>query len=126
MRVISSAIPNHRAMLADLLLLCALLSACGSGNQKDRIKSPEKYFAVKGRIVSIDKPGKTVKLAHEAIKDTAGKIFMDAMTMSFAIRDEQALEKLAGGDQVQATLVYNEASNLSWLEKVNVTKAAGQ
>lgn len=114
------------SMLAGLLLTGAMLVACHPGNKATPGKSPEQHFEVKGKIVSVDKPGKTVKLSHDSINDAAGKTFMDAMTMSFPIRDEQALEKLVAGDQVQATLVYSETSNLTWLEKVTVTKAAGQ
>jgi Cu/Ag efflux protein CusF len=45
---------------------------------------------------------------------------MDAMTMSFAVKDENVLKELKSGDQVQAILVYDSSTNLSWLEDLKV------
>ncbi|HZS07022.1 MAG TPA: copper-binding protein [Blastocatellia bacterium] len=106
------------------LLTCPLIAACQQRSKNSQTGSPEKRYQVKGKVVSVEKAEKRVKLDHEDIKDAAGKIFMDAMQMSFKVRDDQALEKLAPGDQVQATLVYNENNNLSWLEKITIKEPA--
>ncbi|HJZ68935.1 MAG TPA: copper-binding protein [Blastocatellia bacterium] len=70
---------------------------------------------MKGKVVSVDKRGQTVTVAHEAIPG-----YMEAMTMPFKLKDERLLGELAEGDNVQATLVV--AGMRSWLEDVIVTR----
>ncbi|HKX26816.1 MAG TPA: copper-binding protein [Blastocatellia bacterium] len=68
-------------------------------------------YEVKGRVETLDLGGRRVTIAHQEIKG-----YMDAMTMSFAVKDENLLQGLKSGDQVEATLVYDSSTNLSWLE----------
>lgn len=75
----------------------------------------QRRYPIKGKVVSVDKRGSTVTIAHEAIPD-----FMEAMTMPFTLKDERLLKDLAEGDRVQATLVV--AGLRSWLEDVVVTR----
>jgi Cu/Ag efflux protein CusF len=58
-----------------------------------------------------------VTIAHDEIKG-----YMDAMTMSFAVKDENVLRELKSGDRAQATLVYDSSTNLSWLEDLKVIR----
>jgi protein SCO1/2 len=78
-----------------------------------------KRYELKGKIVEVDKEKKRVKVEHDEIKG-----FMAAMTMWFAVKDDANFGKAEVGDQLVATLVYNSADNRSWLEALNVTKAA--
>lgn len=111
-------------LLFILTALVFLLSvACQSGQRQSQ-NSPERRFDVKGTVLAVDQNKKRIELDHEAIRDAAGKNFMDAMKMEFTVKDEQALARLAPGDQIQATMVYNDTNNLRWLEKVTVVKAA--
>lgn len=110
---------SRRIILLLLFPAALLLAACQPPAQSG---SPEKRYEVKGKVISISKAERRVELDHEPIKDAAGRDFMEAMKMEFTLRDEQALEQLAPGDQVQATLVYDENTSLSWLEKVTVIK----
>src|SRR5712692_3340433 len=89
------------------LLLAALLIA---GVTSCRPRSTGQRYDLKGKVVSLDKAGRTATIAHEEIKD-----YMPAMTMPFKIKDDWALEVLAPGDQITATLVVDGAS--SWLEE---------
>jgi protein SCO1/2 len=66
---------------------------------------------LKGKVVSVDKRGSTVTIAHEAIPG-----YMEAMTMPFRLKDEWAFDKLAPGDQVTATLVVR--GDRSWIEGI--------
>jgi protein SCO1/2 len=76
---------------------------------------PQHRYPIKGKVVSVDKRGSTVSIAHEEIPG-----YMDAMTMPFKLQDERLLKDLAEGDRVQATLVV--AGLRSWLEDVVVTR----
>lgn len=72
-------------------------------------------YELKGRVESLDLPGKRVTIAHREIKG-----YMEAMTMSFAVKDETVLRELRSGDQVQAVLIFDSSTNISWLEDIKV------
>ena len=75
----------------------------------------EKRFDLKGKVVAVEVDKHLVTVAHEEIKD-----FMPAMTMPFMLPDESALQFLATGDEISATLVVDGAQ--SWLENVAITR----
>src|SRR5437867_8729024 len=92
--------PGWRVMgVASGLGLVALVIA-GQVSCGRRQSEKEQRFEIKGKVVSLDKRGSTVTIAHEAIRG-----YMDAMTMPFSLKDERLLRDLAEGDSVQATLV---------------------
>lgn len=76
----------------------------------------EQRYELTGKVVSIDKAGGRVVVAHEEI---AG--FMDAMTMPFTLKEAEAFDVLAPGDRLSATLVVD--GEKSWLENPSVSKA---
>ncbi len=76
-----------------------------------RSRSNEQRYELKGVVVSLDKRGSTVTLAHQEIPN-----YMDAMTMPFKLKDEWAFGVLAPGNRVQATLVVDGLR--SWLENI--------
>jgi protein SCO1/2 len=80
-----------------------------------RKTGPEQRYPIKGQVVSVDKRGSTVNIAHEDIPG-----FMEAMTMPFDLKDRRLLDQLAEGDRIQATLVV--AGLRSWLEDVVITR----
>jgi protein SCO1/2 len=80
---------------------------------RPRATGPEQRYAIKGRIVNVDKRGAAVTVAHEPIPG-----YMEAMTMPFKLKDSSLLNVMADGDRVQATLVV--AGARSWLEDVVV------
>jgi len=75
----------------------------------------EKRFDLKGKVVAVEVDKHLVTVAHEEITD-----FMPAMTMPFMLPDESALQFLAIGDEISATLVVDGAQ--SWLENVAITR----
>jgi protein SCO1 len=93
-----------------LVLALLLPAAC-----RPRANGPEERYPIKGKVVSVDKRGSTVSIAHEEIPG-----YMDAMTMPFDLKDRRLLDQLAEGDRVQAMLVV--AGLRSWLEEVVVTR----
>ncbi len=98
--------------LVILLILSAPQPACHS-----RATGPEQRYAIKGKVVSVEKRDSTVTISHEAIPG-----YMDAMTMPFKLKDPRLLADLAEGDRVQATLVVKGLQ--SWLEEVVATREA--
>lgn len=93
-----------------LIVMLLVFDACKSG-----VKEPEERYALKGKVVSIDKRGSTVTIAHEDIPG-----LMDAMTMPFDLKDRRLFDQLAEGDGIQATLVV--AGRRSWLDEVVITR----
>lgn len=105
-----------------LLFACAWLAACQKSG--DASQPPDtaglKRYELKGKVVALEPEKKRVKVEHEAIPN-----FMEAMTMSFVVKDEQNYGRLQAGDQIRATLVYNTNDNRSWLESLEIVKGDG-
>lgn len=102
------------ARLCLVLVACisTLLLACESPRQKGE----EKHYELKGKVVSVDRARSQVVIDH---KDIPG--LMEGMVMPFTLKDEYALQEIAGGDEIQATLVVTDRG--FWLENPIVTKA---
>ena len=71
---------RNKFLLYSLLIFGLIASACSSSSPS---KSPEasnaaQRYEVKGKVVSADKAGHQVTIAHEEIKG-----YMEAMTMPF-------------------------------------------
>jgi protein SCO1 len=110
---ISNAMTQRRKVI--VMLFCVLLTACQSKPQPQG-----KRYELKGTIVSVDKAHSSALISHEEIKD-----YMEAMTMSYTLKDAWPLDVMKPGDEIQATLVVTDSS--SWLEDVVVTeKSAAQ
>jgi len=75
----------------------------------------EKRYDLKGKVVAVEKDKRLVTIAHDDIKG-----YMPGMVMPFTVKDDEPLEILVAGDQVQATLVVDGAT--SWIENVFVTR----
>ena len=108
MKIIAYAILNirHAVLTMGVIIAVTLLVGC-----QGQSRSEGKRYDLKGKVVSVDKRGRQVIIAHEAIPD-----FMDAMTMPFSLKDEWTLNELAPDDEVQAILVVE--GDRSWLEDV--------
>jgi protein SCO1 len=92
-----------------LSLAVAILSAACGGS-----KVEERRFTLQGQVVSIDQPRKLAVVKHEEIKN-----FMAAMTMPYEVEDARALDTLAPGDLISATLVvFENGAHLTAIKKV--------
>ena len=100
------------------------LTACSSppaqnepqAQQAQPTEQKTERHELNGKVVSIDKAGKTVTVDHKEIPG-----FMGAMTMPYPVKDEHLLDNLAPGDQVNAQIVADSKS--MWLENIEVQKA---
>jgi protein SCO1/2 len=87
---------NYAALLA-IVLIAGVMGGCHGGSTP--VAPDEKQYAVRGTIVSTD-PGKgEVLLNHEAIPG-----LMEAMTMSYRLKDPSIISELHDGDKITANL----------------------
>jgi protein SCO1 len=107
-----------RSMSRSFLVMSLCLGLIGCTSQPQQNAAPaqpaaqaEQRFDLKGRVVSVDKAGKSLIVDHEAIPG-----FMGAMTMPYPVKDERLLENLAPGAQITAKVV--SGSGGVWLEEI--------
>jgi protein SCO1/2 len=91
-------------LLLGLALLLLLLAAAGTACRQQATTKTEtgRRYAMKGKVVSVDKARHQVTLDHEEIPG-----YMEAMVMPYTLNDDQVLSGLAPGDQLQATLLVD-------------------
>jgi protein SCO1/2 len=94
--------------LTFTLLLAAGCRQSGNSGANDASVSPGevKTFPIRGKIVSVDAAKGSVMLDHEAIPG-----FMDAMTMSYKLKDASIVSELHPGDRITAKLLVHKTSN---------------
>src|SRR5437870_2743277 len=97
----------HRSLV---LCIALVVASCGS-------RSDERRFALSGQIESLEPDHKIVVVKHGDIKG-----FMPAMTMPYEVRETQALDGLAPGDLITATLVV--ITNGAYLTDIKKTGTA--
>jgi protein SCO1 len=102
-----------------LLILTLMLSAGAPACRQTTTQTTAtgRRYDVKGKVVSVDKAGHQVTLDHEEIEG-----YMKAMVMPFTLKDEQILNELAPGDQLQATLLVDAGS--AQLTNISFSRAA--
>jgi len=109
--------PGARARHSWILSFAAaglLLWLGGCSSQPGQEQSPSESAApaaggperhdLHGRIISVDKEGKTVVVDHDEIPN-----FMGAMAMPYPVRDETQLDNVEAGDEVNAQVVVDDA-----------------
>jgi protein SCO1/2 len=99
-----------RSLSVLLMVLSIAGASCGT-------RSDERRYSLHGQVLSLDASRKSITLKHDEIKG-----FMPAMTMPYEVREEKALEGLAPGDVLDATLVV--FTNGAYLTDVNRTGSA--
>jgi protein SCO1/2 len=108
-------------MKPKLLLSISILTVCGVllgitiKGRSSRTPLPAKApqtFQVHGEVRDVDVANRTVRIAHEEIRD-----FMPAMTMSLPVKELSWLDGLASGDKVQFELSVTESD--SWISHIS-------
>ena len=98
------------AVVAIIIFLAAALAACAGR------RSEGQRYELKGRVAAVDRAKGEVTVDHEEIVG-----YMPAMTMPYALRDDDALKVVDAGDKIQATLVVADDGSY-WLEHPFITK----
>jgi protein SCO1/2 len=78
-----------------------------------------RYYQLKGTVISVDRGHQQIIVDHEAIPG-----FMEAMTMSYTVKDDAALEQLKAGDRITARVVVT--SQGMWLDNVKIVQTPAQ
>ena len=97
--------------------LLALSAACNRAPSQPAATNPStaaKRYALKGKVISIDKQAAKANIENEPI---AG--FMDPMAMAYTIKPPATLDQLQPGDSITADVVVEP--DKYWLENVGVT-----
>ena len=114
---------THTTILRVVVLGClGLLAACGPSHSAQQTGAKGKNASVKryqltGRVVSIDKPARSINVDGDEIPG-----FMAAMTMPYPVKDAAALDKLSPGDQIKAEIVLGNEG--AYLENISLTQKA--
>jgi Cu/Ag efflux protein CusF len=97
-----------------------LLSACQKTETQPLASAEAKRYALKGKVIAVDKAKKKATIEHEEIKG-----YMPRMTMDFPIRADWIWEDLKPGAEISsAELVVDEtAKEPYWLENVALVLA---
>ena len=114
--------PRTRTTILRVIVLgcLGLLAACGPSHsaQQTGAKGENgnvKRYQLTGRVVSIDKPTRSINVDGDEIPS-----FMAAMTMPYPVKDAAALEKFSPGDQIKAEIVLGNEG--AYLENISLAK----
>ena len=127
--VMKSGAEAHRRWILSIagVSLILWLGACSSQPAQEQSQSepaapaasgPERHD-LHGRIISVDKEGKSLVVDHDEIPD-----FMGAMAMPYPVRDESLLDNLEAGDEVNAQVVVDDSG--MYLDNIVVAPGEGQ
>jgi protein SCO1 len=106
-------VPSLRFLSRSLMFLTLTVVLAGGCRQPDKnaandasVPGEVKTFSIRGKIVSVNAAKGSVMLDHEAIPG-----FMDAMTMSYKLKDAGIASELHPGDRITAKLLVHKTSN---------------
>jgi protein SCO1/2 len=99
---------------------CQRNSATSNANTASNSASANaKRYPIKGKVISVDKAAKKVKLDHEDIPG-----FMEAMTMDFPVHEDWVWDDMVPGSEIRGELVVdNTAKDPFWIEKIGILSA---
>jgi protein SCO1 len=88
-----------------LILVAVLMAGCKqpSGDAPSAAAGEVKTFSIHGKIVSVDAAKGSVLLDHEAVPG-----FMEAMTMTYKLKDKTVVSELHPGDRITAKLLVRK------------------
>lgn len=95
-------------LLGAVLLLAALAFPQASG---------KKQYTFHGKVVSVDKKDKSMRVAGEKVEG-----WMNAMTMDYKVDNPSVIDKVKPGDRIMATVYDGDYS----LHNVKVMGAGGK
>lgn len=100
-----------RLRIAFVVIALLVLAACHS-------KTESKHYVLTGKIISIDKNSQSMLIDGDEIKG-----FMEAMAMTYTVKNTKEMDGLNPGDVIVADLMQQGDSY--WIENVRVTQKAG-
>ena len=108
---------SRKSRLTSWIAVLLLTSACGGAapDATFTASAEAKRYPIAGVVRSSSAADRQVSVAHEAIPG-----FMDAMTMSFAVKESWVPDVATPGDRLTGTLVVD--GTRSWIEETSITK----
>ena len=113
-QVIDGMNRRNLSIVLGALLLAGLWVAASLRPRAPAPPAMDDRYEFRGVVKSVDKTNKRAMIKHEKVGD-----LMDAMTMSFLIKDRQALNRMEAGDQIQGMLVSTDDGG-QWLEQITI------
>ena len=102
------------------IILSALLFTACQKPAANAASDTAKRYALKGKVVSVNREKKTARIDHEAVED-----YMAAMEMEFPIHEDWVWDDLKPGSEIRAELVVdNSKTPAYWLEKIGIVASA--
>ena len=105
-----------RLRLAIRSVVCLILASMaaagckqpsgGAAGASNTASGEVKTFPIRGKIVSVDAAKGSVLLDHEAVPG-----FMEAMTMSYKLKDASVMSELHPGDRIAAKLLVHKTAD---------------
>lgn len=110
---------SRKSLLTAWLVVASVLPGCGRGADRAvefEASAAAKHYPIRGIVRGASAPAGQITVAHENIPG-----LMDAMTMSFAVKEGWASNVATPGDLLTGTLVVD--GTRSWIEGTSLTKA---
>lgn len=109
---------GKQLLSAGLCAAIVTIGACaGSDDTTYQASAAAGRYPIAGIVRAADQKGRQVTVAHEAIPG-----LMDAMTMTFTVKEAWAATVAQPGDRLTGTLVLD--GTRSWIEGVSLSKSA--
>ncbi len=106
----------------NFLLACALVMyGC---TEKRESGGPVSRYSMEGTVVRLHAERQIATIKHGPIRDGAGKVWMEPMTMDFPVPDRGEFAKLRVGQKVRATVHQRESDYEYWIADIRVEPAA--
>ncbi len=93
-----------------------VLWSCSSKNDDANAKR----HSLSGTIVRLSNDRYIAVIRHGPIKDLDGKVWMEAMTMEFPVRDRSEFSRLRVAQRVRATVHQRESDFEYWIGEIQL------
>lgn len=99
-------------VVAAMLLF---LAACSKSPTAD---GPVNHYPLTGVVLRLNPSNKIATIRHETIRGTDGKVWMEAMTMDFPVRDPQEFAKLKTDLPITARVNQKPGDFEYWIDQI--------
>ncbi len=103
---------------SHFLLVC-VLAMYGCAEKRETGGPVSRYF-LEGTVVRIHAERQVATIQHGPIRDKAGKVWMEPMTMDFPVPEREEFAKLRVGQKVRATVHQRESDYEYWIADIQV------
>lgn len=109
------------------LALCCVLTACQDAASthadppslaRGKDDGTVEHYQLRGVVVRRDEARRVVTIKHGPVKDAAGKVWMEPMTMDFPVLTPTDLPKLQPGNEITAQVHSRRSDFEYWITDV--------